>query len=177
MPKRVHAEISDGGGDPIVIYADDWPNAYYAFVTNIEEARGSVQALNQVVTLMDAALVSWYRQINVFNVGALNNTAGASGFRLVEIVMRAQDYDAFTQRLFLDTGHALTDNTWWILRPVIYDLRRAVRVDTFAPPNGSNNPADVAASNSIHAYGYVRNNLIAPRTLLRLRYFAYREVL
>src|SRR5881227_3475542 len=114
MPKRKHAAIDDdAGGDAAIIYADDSASAHYALVTKVEEALGSAANQDQVYTRMDAALVRWYRQIDVRNPGPLNATANASGFSMVDITMAAQAYDAFSQQLFNNAGQRLWDNSWW----------------------------------------------------------------
>jgi hypothetical protein len=176
MPKRVNTEMSNGGGDATVFYADDWPNAYYALVTKVEEARGTVRAENQVMARLDAALVGWYRTlVDPRNPGPLTNTAGASGFRLIEIFMSAQVYVAMNQYLAqLYAGYVLEDHTFWILQPVPYDLRLAARVDVYGP--ATTDPSDVVAPSAVQTVGYIRNRLIAPRPLLALNVFALREV-
>ncbi|MBV6324580.1 hypothetical protein [Duganella violaceipulchra] len=171
---------NDGPDDdmPDILYADDPDDSLYALVLSIDDAFGSEDAQHQVYMLLDAAKVSWYRQLpDPLRPPELNGEALSSEVRLLECIQTPQHFARLRDDLLKNASQQLEESSWWMLTPVTYGLRAAINLEQFRPAATNPDPAGVGQPNSRHDVIHVLPRLFIPRNLHAQQLFALRAFL
>lgn len=176
IPRRINRYRRRGTQRPDALMQDDPPFSFYALVLAIDDAAGHTAGDDQLHLALDAAYVTWYRQLaDPMNPPPLNGVGLQSGARLLELIQSPAQFDALNQYLLQTVYSQLSESSWWMLTPAHYNFRQSVHLEQFQPPLFALDPAQVGHPDARQSDFFVLPRLLVPRNLFRQGLFALRD--